>query len=118
MGWDFMLPLLRHDDDWRLQRKICHLKFRQGDAEKYFPMQIEKVHELLRNLLEKPKDFETHNKMLDFLSFTSDLESLTSPYLDFPSPFHSLPCMGTTQNPWMIPASKPQMKVRYWQPNF
>jgi len=63
MGWTNMVSLLRHDDKWRLHRRICQQNFRKAEAHKYHPLQVRKVHEMLQGLLETPQDFDDHNKM-------------------------------------------------------
>ncbi|KAF9553641.1 cytochrome P450 [Agrocybe pediades] len=83
-GWEFNIALLGYNDQWRLHRKICQQNFRQAAAHKYHPLQIEKVHEMLQSLLERPKEFDDHNKILSIsipLSsmYGYDVKSLDDP---------------------------------------
>ncbi|KAF9553642.1 cytochrome P450 [Agrocybe pediades] len=86
MGWGYNLALMGHGDEWRLHRKICQQNFRQAAAHKYYPLQLEKVHEMLHNLLERPKEFDDHNKIL-FISiplssiYGYDAKTLDDPWI-------------------------------------
>ncbi|KDR69747.1 hypothetical protein GALMADRAFT_128336 [Galerina marginata CBS 339.88] len=64
MGWDYNVGMIRYGDVWRFHRKICQQNFRRGAAESYHLVQVEKVHEMLQNLLDTPHKFDDHNKML------------------------------------------------------
>ncbi|KAF4621051.1 hypothetical protein D9613_001199 [Agrocybe pediades] len=64
MGWDFTMIIMPHNDEWRLHRRITQQNFRHAEAPKYHPIMIQKAHEMLRNLLDKPEDFDDHNRLL------------------------------------------------------
>ncbi|KAH0591543.1 hypothetical protein H2248_001601 [Termitomyces sp. 'cryptogamus'] len=63
MGWDFSTSLLRYGDTWRRHRRIFEQAFNKKEIQTiHQPVQILKVHELLRRLLVTPEDFMTHFK--------------------------------------------------------
>ncbi|KAF7374550.1 O-methylsterigmatocystin oxidoreductase [Mycena sanguinolenta] len=64
MGWDFALSTLPGGDKWRDHRKMFHQHFRQDVSRNYYPIQMKKVHLLLRELLSNPQDFREHLKSL------------------------------------------------------
>ena len=45
---------------WRRQRRTFHEKFREGQTPQFHPLELNKVVELLKNLLESPDDFRAH----------------------------------------------------------
>ena len=81
MGWDYNFALHQHTDHWRRHRKIAQQNFRAAEASKYLPVQMEKLHQMLRALAETPEQFDMHNKKLSFqtvylLSSSADFCSL------------------------------------------
>ncbi|KAF9562107.1 cytochrome P450 [Agrocybe pediades] len=84
MGWDFTMILMPHNDEWRLHRRITHQNFRQAEAPKYYPIQTQKVHELLRNLSEKPEESDDHNKLLSISFPLSAMYGYNARSLDDP----------------------------------
>jgi hypothetical protein len=53
---------MRYGDEWRKNRRILHQKYKPDAALAQRPIQLEKIHELLRNLLSDPENFEQHYK--------------------------------------------------------
>ncbi|KAF9552595.1 cytochrome P450 [Agrocybe pediades] len=84
LGWEFNVALLGYNDQWRLHRRICQQNFRQAEAHKYHPLQIEKVHEMLQNLLDRPKEFDDHNKILSISIPLSSMYGYEAKSLDDP----------------------------------
>ncbi|KAF8139506.1 cytochrome P450, partial [Mycena galopus ATCC 62051] len=64
MGWDFNLGLLPLGDRWRVQRRMFQQHFRRDVSRNYRPVQIKKVHQLLRGLLSSPDEFRELIKTL------------------------------------------------------
>ncbi|KAJ7928082.1 cytochrome P450 [Mycena leptocephala] len=62
MGWDFNFTFMSHTDKWRQYRRLFHQHFRRDAISKYRPIQLKKVHDLLRGLLSTPEDFVAHTK--------------------------------------------------------
>jgi hypothetical protein len=62
LGWKFVLGLMHYGDEWRQNRRILHQKYRPDAALAHRPTQLAKIHELLRNLLLDPENFEQHYK--------------------------------------------------------
>ncbi|KAH7905082.1 cytochrome P450 [Hygrophoropsis aurantiaca] len=60
----FNSALLRYGAKWRLHRRIFHQAFKQEAALSFHPMQLCKVHQLLRSMLEHPKEYEKHFQLL------------------------------------------------------
>ncbi|KAJ7653505.1 cytochrome P450, partial [Mycena rosella] len=63
-GWDFNLTFMPHTDKWRQYRRLFHQHFRRDAVASYRPIQMKKVHDLLRGLLPSgtPEDFFAHTK--------------------------------------------------------
>ncbi|KAJ7819336.1 cytochrome P450 [Mycena olivaceomarginata] len=64
MGWDFNLTTMPHGEKWRQYRRLFHQHFRQDAIAIYHPVQLRKIHDLLRALLSTPADFVAHTKTL------------------------------------------------------
>ncbi|KDQ57129.1 hypothetical protein JAAARDRAFT_131349 [Jaapia argillacea MUCL 33604] len=60
LGWDFNIALMRYGEKWRRNRRLVHQKFRYEASLRYRPIVLEKVREGLRNVLDKPEDFNLH----------------------------------------------------------
>lgn len=54
---------LKYGDEWRLHRKIYNVAFNRKVSLDYIPMQVQKVHQMLQNLLTTPQDYSTHFEM-------------------------------------------------------
>ncbi|KAH7884748.1 cytochrome P450 [Phlebopus sp. FC_14] len=61
-GLDFNSGLLPYGNKWRLHRKMFHVALSKEVVPKYRPMQMEKVHQLLENLLKNPREYDQHFK--------------------------------------------------------
>ncbi|KAJ7928088.1 cytochrome P450 [Mycena leptocephala] len=61
-GWDFAFSLMPHAEKWRQYRRLFHQHFRRDAISKYRPIQLKKVHDMLRGLLSTPDDFVAHTK--------------------------------------------------------
>ncbi|KAF7346414.1 putative cytochrome P450 [Mycena sanguinolenta] len=64
MGWDFNVGLLPLGDRWREGRKMFQEHFRRDRVRNYHPIQMEKIHQLLRGLLSSPQEFGDHLRLL------------------------------------------------------
>ncbi|KAF7374571.1 O-methylsterigmatocystin oxidoreductase [Mycena sanguinolenta] len=64
MGWDFNIALLPGKDKWRDYRRMFQQHFRQDASRNYRPIQMKKVHLLLKELLSSPQAFHEHLKTL------------------------------------------------------
>ncbi|KAF7365092.1 O-methylsterigmatocystin oxidoreductase [Mycena venus] len=64
MGWDFNFTFLSHVEKWRQSRRIFHQHFRRDAIVAYRPIQLRKIHDLLREMLSTPGDFVAHIKTL------------------------------------------------------
>ncbi|KAF7346416.1 O-methylsterigmatocystin oxidoreductase [Mycena sanguinolenta] len=64
MGWDFNMGLMRIGDRWRKHRRMFQQHFRRDMARNYRPVQMKKIHQLLRALLSSPQEFREHLKTL------------------------------------------------------
>ncbi|KAJ6525316.1 cytochrome P450 [Mycena vulgaris] len=62
MGWDFNFPLMPYTNKWRQYRRLFHQHFRRDAIVTYRPIQLRKVHDMLRGLLSTPEDFFAHTK--------------------------------------------------------
>ncbi|KAI0264165.1 hypothetical protein BC834DRAFT_970895 [Gloeopeniophorella convolvens] len=60
MKWEWFLGLARYSDSWRAGRRFLDGGLRPAAALKYRPMQKEKTHLFLRQLLANPQDFRDH----------------------------------------------------------
>ncbi|KAJ7928089.1 cytochrome P450 [Mycena leptocephala] len=57
MGWDFSAAIMRLGDRWRHHRRMFQQHFRRDMSRNYRPIQMKKVHALLRGLLSTPQEF-------------------------------------------------------------
>ncbi|KAF7374558.1 Cytochrome p450 [Mycena sanguinolenta] len=64
MGWDFNFALLSGGDKWRDYRRMFQQHFRQDVSRNYHPIQMDKIHVLLQELLDSPHEFREHLKTL------------------------------------------------------
>ncbi|KAJ6585111.1 cytochrome P450 [Mycena capillaripes] len=62
MEWDFNLTFMPYAERWRQYRKLFHQHFRRDAIAAYRPIQLKKVHDLLRGLLQTPEEFFAHTK--------------------------------------------------------
>jgi hypothetical protein len=78
MGWDFAISALPYGQKWRTHRRAFHQMFHADAILKYRPVQLNKIHDLLRHFAEDPKDFREHLRTLAALrKFCSWLRLLT-----------------------------------------
>ncbi|KAG5337125.1 hypothetical protein C0989_010607, partial [Termitomyces sp. Mn162] len=77
MGWDFATTLSRYGDTWRRHRRIFQQAFNKKEIQIiHHPVQILKVHELLRRLLVAPENFVAHLRTyVSFLNLAPSLDS-------------------------------------------
>ncbi|KDR69728.1 hypothetical protein GALMADRAFT_145141 [Galerina marginata CBS 339.88] len=84
MGWSFNTGLLPYGDEWRWHRKVYHQNFHLQNIQQYYPLQLRKVREMLKGLLQTPEDFEKHNKKLSIaipmqIMYGYEIESIDDP---------------------------------------
>ncbi|KAH7920238.1 CyP450 monooxygenase [Leucogyrophana mollusca] len=60
MGWEFNVGFIRYGDHWRKHRKVMHQGLKPEAMLNYRHIQLEKVHQLIRNILQTPDDMEAH----------------------------------------------------------
>jgi hypothetical protein len=60
MGWEWMLPLGRYAERWRLGRKLLDRSLGAGAASAYRPLQQLKSRSLLTRLLTSPHEWVGH----------------------------------------------------------
>ncbi|KAJ8581708.1 cytochrome P450 [Rhizopogon salebrosus TDB-379] len=63
-GMDFNTSSLSYGDEWRQHRKMLHAGLRKEVSHKYQPMQLQKVHRFLENLIASPAQFPVHTRTL------------------------------------------------------
>ncbi|KAJ7044191.1 cytochrome P450 [Mycena alexandri] len=64
LGWDFNIGFLPYGERWRRQRRMFQQHFRRDISQSYRPIQIQKVHRLLQELLTRPQEFRDLIKTL------------------------------------------------------
>ncbi|KAJ7095814.1 cytochrome P450 [Mycena belliarum] len=57
IGWDFNVGLMPYTEKWRQHRRLFQQCFRRDASKTYRPIQMTKIHDLLRGLLSRPEDF-------------------------------------------------------------
>ncbi|KAJ3515017.1 hypothetical protein NLJ89_g2017 [Agrocybe chaxingu] len=72
LDWEFNIALMDYGDEWRKHRKVCQQYLNREASKSFEPIQLEKVHRALLELLRSPEDFEAHNRMLS-ISITMDM---------------------------------------------
>ena len=60
MGWKWIIGLMHDTDELKIHRKILYQKYRTDAAMAFRPVQLCKIHELLRNLLADSGNFQSH----------------------------------------------------------
>ncbi|KAH9986739.1 cytochrome P450 [Russula compacta] len=60
MKWEWLLPIARYDDRWRLGRRLLDRGLRPGAITSYRPMLQAKAHLLLSRLLANPHQWEAY----------------------------------------------------------
>ncbi|KIK93481.1 hypothetical protein PAXRUDRAFT_828946 [Paxillus rubicundulus Ve08.2h10] len=63
-GLDFNTALLPYGNNWRLHRKMSAAFLNKNFMSQYETTQLQKVRQLLENLLDTPKEYDQHFKML------------------------------------------------------
>ncbi|KAH7928189.1 cytochrome P450 [Leucogyrophana mollusca] len=59
-GMDFNTAHLGYGDRWKAHRKMLHQVFRAEAVTAYRPLQMQKAHQLVRDLLDSPENFSQH----------------------------------------------------------
>ncbi|CAA7263056.1 unnamed protein product [Cyclocybe aegerita] len=72
LDWEFNIALMDYGDEWRKHRKVCQQHLNREASRSFEPIQLEKVHRALLQLLRSPEEFEAHNRMLS-ISITMDM---------------------------------------------
>ncbi|PPQ87679.1 hypothetical protein CVT25_011446 [Psilocybe cyanescens] len=72
MGWQHNFGFFKYGEEWRQHRRISQQNFNLKASQKYYPIQVKKVHQLLRALHDTPEDFDNHNKMFS-ISLTMEM---------------------------------------------
>ncbi|PPQ81933.1 hypothetical protein CVT25_013781 [Psilocybe cyanescens] len=62
-GWEYNIALMPYGEEWRQHRRVCQQNFNPQAAKQYETIQMEKTRQLLRGLLDAPKEFEAHSKL-------------------------------------------------------
>ncbi|KAF8872235.1 cytochrome P450 [Infundibulicybe gibba] len=57
---DFNTALLPHGEQWRRHRRVFQQSFRKAAVVQYEPIEMRKVRQMLRGLLETPNDLQAH----------------------------------------------------------
>ncbi|KDR67210.1 hypothetical protein GALMADRAFT_258606 [Galerina marginata CBS 339.88] len=84
MGWSYNTGVVPYGDEWRRHRKVYQQNFRLENIQQYYPLQLRKVHEMLKGLLQTPEDFAKHNKKLSIaipmqIMYGYEVESIDDP---------------------------------------
>ncbi|EIW86002.1 cytochrome P450 [Coniophora puteana RWD-64-598 SS2] len=59
-GWEWNPGFLGYNDTWRTSRRIFHLSLNQDAVRQFRPMQMNRAHRLLCDLLDDPNEFEKY----------------------------------------------------------
>ncbi|KAI6004482.1 cytochrome P450 [Pisolithus orientalis] len=83
---DFSTGLLPYGSEWRLHRKMLNEVFNKQTSKKYEAVQMEKVHQLLVNLLSAPLDYHKHFTTLSAaiimaITYGYDVASTDDPFV-------------------------------------
>ncbi|KAG2336897.1 cytochrome P450 [Suillus weaverae] len=71
-GWSVNFSFTGYNDEWRLCRRLFHQTFRPESAVKFRPMQIRRAREMVANLVDDPKHYDSH-----FATFSSSVAMST-----------------------------------------
>ncbi|KAF7294033.1 CyP450 monooxygenase [Mycena kentingensis (nom. inval.)] len=64
MGWEANFALMAHGPLWRKHRRLMHQFFKKDSAILFHPVQAQKIHDMLRQLLHTPSKFMDHIRTL------------------------------------------------------
>ncbi|KIJ05370.1 hypothetical protein PAXINDRAFT_93553 [Paxillus involutus ATCC 200175] len=64
LGTEFSSIFLPYGDRWRLHRRLFHQAFHLNTAPSFRPIQMQKAHDLIGNLLSAPSNYPTHLHIL------------------------------------------------------
>ncbi|KAI0061753.1 cytochrome P450 [Artomyces pyxidatus] len=86
-GWDWMLPMARADEEWRVGRRAVDRGLRPAAAVQFQPMQKAKTHDFLKRLLRRPEHFLEHIEHLQgaivmSLAYGYDIKEHNDVFLD------------------------------------
>ncbi|PPQ86493.1 hypothetical protein CVT25_008275 [Psilocybe cyanescens] len=86
MGWQYNSGFLKYGEEWRQHRKISQQNFNLKASQKYYPIQVKRVHQLLRALHDTPEDFDIHNEMHSIsltmeMMYGLEIKSIEDPYI-------------------------------------
>jgi hypothetical protein len=70
MGWEWLMPLMPYGDRWRRGRRCFQQNFDKAASQKYEPLQLIKVRELLKALLTSLDEPGEHFKTCVFWFLT------------------------------------------------
>ncbi|KAF8953631.1 cytochrome P450 [Flammula alnicola] len=86
MGMDRNIAFMPQGTEWRKHRRIMQQNFRLDTLATHHPIQLRRVHVMLKGLLESPERFQYHNKVLSMSipmasMYGYDVESLDDPFI-------------------------------------
>jgi cytochrome P450 len=61
-GWTFNTGLMQNNERWKQERRIFQQNFKRESVARFQPIQVTKVHAMLRHLLVNPESFDGHYK--------------------------------------------------------
>ncbi|KAI0264166.1 cytochrome P450 [Gloeopeniophorella convolvens] len=87
MGWQWFLPTAQYNEYWRAGRNFLDRALRPAAASQYRPMQEEKVHAFLRQLLGEPEGFREHiehlqNRLIMSLTYGYDAKDRNDKFVE------------------------------------
>lgn len=60
MGWDWAFSLQPFGELWRARRRLFQASFDGNASRRFYPHQTKACHNLLRRLMDAPKDWAIH----------------------------------------------------------
>lgn len=60
IGWERMFVMMPYSDFWKAHRRLFYREFEGAAVKTHRPQQLRGVHDLLRNILSTPDDWNEH----------------------------------------------------------
>lgn len=60
MGWDWGFGMMKYGPRWKKHRKMFDSQFRASQASAFWPIQKQRAHTLIQDLLKSPSDLTGH----------------------------------------------------------
>ncbi|KAI0033059.1 cytochrome P450 [Vararia minispora EC-137] len=134
LSFDWAIGFIPYGPKWRAMRRVFHTYFHPAAAKTYEPLETQAVHRLLRNLLDKPRDFRKHTRhmagqVILRIAYGIDVLPQNDPFVELAekalqsvtlatslggSIFDLVPILKSM--PWWVPGAGFKKEAEKWRP--